>query len=154
MVLQGYLSGVSIVDHGITSTIDGTNNEHIDTILHFSASVRNGWTEGWENRQKEMTLSEKNPHEEPTKNPDTKRLVDVCKTAYTVHLYKYATTVGGGFGVQSTKKKLRLNQILKWEPFRPESFDTCMDALAIIPELLKVYHDALVTIDGTKSEDT
>ena len=75
------------------------------------------------------------------------------KTEYTVHLYKYATTAGDGCGVHATKKKLRLNQILKWAPFPPESFDTYMDALDTMTEVLQVYHDTLVTIDNTKPED-
>ena len=54
---------------------------------------------------------------------------------------------------KTTKKKLLLNQILKWDPFPSETFITYMDALASMPEVMKVYHDALVTTDDTKSED-
>ena len=88
------------------------------------------------------------------KNPDAKRLADECKEAYTVHLYKYATSTVGGCGVDVTKKKLRLHQILKWEPFPPGSFNTYMDAHTVMPKVLKMYLDAFVTMDDNKSEDT
>ena len=91
MELQGYTNDVSIVARCITGTIDGTNTEHADVIRHFSCSARTGWMEGWENRQEEMVLREM-----LAKNPDSKHLSDVCKAAYTVHLYKDAPTSVGG----------------------------------------------------------
>ena len=55
--------------------------------------------------------------------------------------------------MDTTKQKLRRNQILKWDPFPAESFITYMDALAAMSEVLQVYHDALVKTDGSKSKD-
>ena len=133
---------------GLPSSIDGTNNEHTAAIRHLSSSARTGWMEGWKNRQKENALKAM-----LARNRPAKILSDVCKAAYSAHLYKYAGPAGGGCGVASTQKKLRQNHILKCAPFPPESCDTYMAALDAMPTVLQEYRDTLMKIDSTKPED-